>query len=124
MNKDLTNNLKKKLEEEKSNLEKGLEKFAKKDERLKDDWDTNFPNWGAEAGGSNSLEKAADEVEEYVTLLPIEHSLELKLRDVNSALVKMEKGKYGICEKCKKDISEERLRVNPAARLCIKCEGK
>ena len=123
MNKDLTDNLKRKLEEEKANLEKGLEKFAKKDENLKDDWDTKFPSWGTESGSSN-LEKAADEVEEYITLLPIEHSLELKLRDVNSALEKIKKEEYGICEKCKKEISENRLTVNPAAKLCIKCEGK
>jgi DnaK suppressor protein len=124
MQKELIKTLKEKLEGEKAGIEKELGKFAKKDQNLKGDWDTKFPNWGTESGGSSSLEKSADEVEEYVTLLPIEHSLELKLEGINSALEKIEKGSYGSCEKCKKDIEEERLKVTPEAKFCIKCEGK
>ncbi len=108
---------KRKLEKEKETLEKELAGFADKDKRLAGDWDSRFPNFSGD-----QLEDSADEVEEYSTRLPIEHNLELKLRNINWALEKIEKGKYGICEKCKKPIDEERLNVSPEARFCIKCK--
>jgi DnaK suppressor protein len=86
------------------------------------DWDTRFPKMDRNESGSSSLETAADEVEEYSTLLPMEHSLELKLRDIDLALEKIKKGTYGICENCKKEIPIERLRVSPEARICLDCE--
>jgi len=112
--------LKKKLKKEKVEIEEELKKFAKKDEKLEHDWDTRFPHFDGEAGGA-TLEKAADEVEEYSTLLPIEHSLELKLREINLALERIKKGKYGICENCQKPIEIERLKFSPEAKLCSKC---
>ena len=113
--------LKEKLEKGKEALEKELEGFAKKDEKLKGDWDTRFPSFdGGETGGA-ALEKAADEVEEYEARLPVEYSLENRLRDINLALEKIKKEKYGICEKCGKEIPLERLKVSPEARFCLKC---
>jgi len=109
------------LEKDKSSLEKELQKFAKKDEKLKGDWDTRFPHWNGDSG-SSALERAADEVEEYSTLLPIEHNLELRLKDVDLALEKIKMGKYGACENCGKAIDEERLKVHPEARFCLKCK--
>jgi len=122
MDRELIQKLKQKLEQEKEIIEKELERFAKKDEKLKGDWDTRFPKFdGGEVGGA-ALEKAADEVEEYEALLPIEYSLETKLQDINLALEKIEKNKYGKCEKCQKEISEKRLEVYPEARFCLKCK--
>jgi DnaK suppressor protein len=127
MNKKLLKELKEKLEREREMIEKELEKFAKKDEKLKGDWDTIFPKFDGGESGSAALEKAADEVEEYSTLLPIEYSLELRLKNIDLALEKIKhprRGypKYGICEKCGKEIEEERLKVSPEARYCLKCK--
>jgi len=113
--------IKENLEKERMTIEKQLEGFAKKDEKLKGDWDTLFPHWDGEAG-SAGLEKAADEVEEYSTLLSIEYTLEIRLKNINLALEKIKQGKYGICEKCGKAIPKERLKVSPEARLCLKCK--
>jgi len=121
MNKKLLQQLKEKLKKEKEITEKELRRFAREDEKLKGDWDTRFPHFNGETGGS-SLEKAADEVEEYEALLPIEFNLEKKLQDINLALEKIKREEYGICEKCKKPISDERLEVFPAARTCKKCK--
>jgi len=123
MDKDLLNELKTRLEKEKLSIEKSLEKFAKKDENLKGDWDTRFPHSDSESG-SGSLEKEADEVEEYTTLLPIEYGLETKLKNINLALEKINKDDYGKCEKCEEEISEERLKAVPEARFCLKCGDK
>jgi len=121
MNKKLLKELKEKLEKEKSRAEEGLEKIAKRDEKLPGDWDTKFPKFNGEAGGA-ALEIAADEVEEYSRLLPLEYILELRLKNIDLALEKIKKRKYGICEKCSKEIPVERLKACPEARFCLKCK--
>ena len=116
MNKGLLAELKEKLEKEKVAIKKQLATFADQDPNLKGDWDTRFPDF------DGSLEEAADEVEEYTSRLPVEFSLETRLRNINLALEKIKKGKYGKCEECGKEIDDKRLKVLPAARLCMKCQ--
>lgn len=116
MEKELLEKLKQNLEKEKATLKKGLEGFASEDKKLKGNWDTRYPN-----RENGNMEEEADETQEYDNLLSLEHSLELKLRDVNSALEKIEKNRYGTCEKCGKEIEEDRLLACPEARLCIEC---
>jgi len=122
MDKKLLAEFKQKLEKEKASLEKQLEKFATKNEKLKDDWDTRFPRFNGEEVGGAALEQAADEVEEYSNLLPVEYSLELQLKSINLALEKIRMNKYGICQKCQKRIQKERLRAHPDAQYCLKCK--
>jgi len=110
--------LKRKLEKEKREIEKQLKSFAKKDVKLPQDWDTKFPKFDGETG----LEAKAEEVEEYERLLPVEYALETKLKEIERALEKMEKGKYGTCEKCGGEIEEKKLKANPSTRFCSKCK--
>jgi len=117
MEENLLRKLKKRLEEDKEKLERELKSFAEKDKKPKGDWDTRYPKFN---GGK--MEEEADEVEEYVNLLPIENTLEIELGKINRALEKIEKGKYGICEKCQNPISEDRLKVYPRAVYCQKCQ--
>lgn len=107
----------KKLKKQKKELETMLQKFAKEDEKPEGDWDSVFPDF------TKKLEESADEVEEYTSLRSIEHSLELKLKRTNEALEKIKKGTYGKCEKCEKEISEERLEVVPEAKFCKECSS-
>ncbi len=116
MNKKQTEELKKKLEENKSSLEEMLRRFAKKDNLPEGDWETVFPK----TEGS-SMEEKADEVEEYAALLPVEHALEVKLKNINEALEKIKKGSYGKCEKCNKEIDYKRLSITPETKNCSKC---
>jgi RNA polymerase-binding transcription factor len=44
------------------------------------------------------------------------------LRDVVSALQRIEDGSFGACERCGEDISEKRLEALPFARHCIDCQ--
>jgi len=123
MTKEETQNLKEKLEKERKIIEQELSRFAERDKKLKGDWDTKYPEFQSGASGSQLEEEAADEVEEYITLLPIEHSLELRLLEINKAIEKMKKGTYGKCEKCKKEIESDRLKFFPEASLCSKCQN-
>ena len=108
--------IKEKLEQEKAAIEKQLETFANKDPNIKGDWDSRFPKF------DGNLEEAADEVEEYGSRLPVEFSLETRLRDINLALEKLAQGKYGKCDNCGQDVEKERLEIHPAARFCMKCQ--
>lgn len=45
-----------------------------------------------------------------------------RLNDIVDALEKIDDGTYGLCESCKKKISNRRLHAVPYARLCIKCK--
>ena len=42
-----------------------------------------------------------------------------KLREIESALVRIEEGTYGICEELEEPISKKRLQKIPWTRLCI-----
>ncbi|MDO8435847.1 MAG: TraR/DksA C4-type zinc finger protein [bacterium] len=124
MDKKLLLELKEKLEKQKELIEKELGKFAEKDKNIPGDWDTRYPRQDNRGSGSSALEGAADEVEEYSTLLPIEHSLENRLQAINLSLEKIKKGTYGKCENCNKDIEEEKLKACPEAKLCLNCQPK
>ena len=50
-------------------------------------------------------------------------SQELKrLRLIDSALTRIQQGKYGLCMKCSKKIPCERLEAIPYALMCIECK--
>lgn len=51
-------------------------------------------------------------------------SLSKKLDHVQSALKKMIKDKYGLCESCERPIKLERLQLLPEAKYCIDCERR
>ncbi len=44
------------------------------------------------------------------------------LKEVVSALRKIEDGSFGICERCGESIAEKRLEALPFARYCIDCQ--
>lgn len=44
------------------------------------------------------------------------------LREVVTALAKIEDGSYGTCERCNEPIAEKRLDALPFARYCIDCQ--
>src|SRR3989338_1575417 len=111
-----TEKIKQLLEAEKEKLEKELETVATKDKNMEGNWNAKRMNME-----DSDMEEKADEVEEYDNRVSLEQSLEVKLLDVNAALAKIAGEKYGVCEKCGKEISTERLMVNPAAKLCVEC---
>jgi len=113
---NLLESIKDRLIKEKKKIEEELQKIAQLDQ--KKDWNANFPNFD-----SGNLEEASDEVEEYATLISISETLEKKLKDIDLALEKIEKGTYGICENCGQKISKERLKIYPTARLCRRCQN-
>ena len=45
-----------------------------------------------------------------------------RMQLIESALARIEQGKYGKCIKCEKMIPEDRLRAIPYALMCIECQ--
>lgn len=45
-----------------------------------------------------------------------------ELRDLDAARERMARGDYGICESCGLDIGYARLKANPGATRCIRCQ--
>ena len=121
MDKKTLSELKKKLEQERTLLKKDLLKFADKDKKIPDDYDTRFPNL---EGRSAAPDEDAKEVEMYENLLAVEYAFELRLKEVNEALERIKENNYGHCDICKKDIHLDRLKANAAAKTCIICNNK
>lgn len=107
--------LKDALLKEKAELEENLSRIAKPVDN-KGDYETSFEDIGTDR------EDNTTEVEQYADNLPVEITLEKKLKDVNDSLAEMEKGTYGICANCNQEIDIERLKANPSARTCIQCK--
>ena len=95
-----------KLLEERTRITGALERLR---EALKVEVDVD-----AEEGDPDLIER-----EKNVALVS---QLERKQEDVQAALRAIEKGKYGVCVKCGKEIDPERLEVRPDATLCVQCQ--
>ncbi|MEW6407752.1 MAG: TraR/DksA C4-type zinc finger protein [Patescibacteria group bacterium] len=121
MDKKFIQKIKEKLGKEKKTLEKNLNKIASKDKKLKDDYDAKFEDFGSEIYDPSS---EAAEVSEYDTRLSLEANLEMRLRDVKQALLRIKNSSYGKCMKCGREIDKKRLEAFPTATSCYHGECK
>lgn len=96
--------------EEKTKLEKELEKFSEKK------GGEVFPDYG------DQEDENAAEVADYVVNISLKENLEKALRDANKAVEKLKKGEYGICKYCHKPIEEKRLLARPTSSSCMSCK--
>ena len=46
----------------------------------------------------------------------------LAMRNIEDAISRIDKGLFGICEECGREIHKERLAGFPSSRLCISCQ--
>lgn len=107
-----TKEFKIKLEEEQATLLSEMANLGAIRNPQTNDWDAR-PEAGAPQADENDL---ADRAEDYEARTALVNTLELRLKDIELALAKIETGTYGICEISGEPIELERLRANPAAR--------
>lgn len=62
-----------------------------------------------------------DAMQNQQMALELKRRQEVRLQRVKNALKNIDRGKYGICGKCRKPIDESRLDVQPDAVMCIRC---
>lgn len=51
----------------------------------------------------------------------VAHDHDIELQNIGRALKAIAGGEYGICRRCKEDITQARLRAKPEAFLCVAC---
>ena len=65
---------------------------------------------------------ASDDIDrKMIEVLGAQELKRLKL--IDSALTRIEQGKYGLCMKCSKRIPQDRLEAIPYALMCIECKA-
>jgi DnaK suppressor protein len=69
-------------------------------------------------------EEEATESFELEKRLALENQVSANLAKVKLALLKFEKGTYGLCDICGQPITPERLEALPQANLCMACKAK
>ncbi len=115
-----TNRFKKMLEKEKEELKEDLSHLGRANPDNPQDWEAIKEKLNTFEPDSNDLADTFEEFEEDTAVLK---ELETRLLEVNHALNKIDPdtqaGEYGICEVSGKEISKERLEVNPAARAHV-----
>ena len=81
---------------------------------------------GGESAGNLSdvpvhpADLGTENFDEELDLVLVENQEQL-LADINDALARIERGTYGRCENCHRNISKERLEAMPYARYCLRC---
>jgi len=78
-----------------------------------------IPDFGDDV---DSGDEESEETEGFGTRLSIAQNYKEKLADIDTALDKMKKHKYGICERCGKQISADVLEAAPESRFCKECK--
>lgn len=77
-----------------------------------------------ERGGvGNHFADDGSSLGEQERLSAIEGDFRDQLRQVDSALRRIDSGSYGICQRCQKAIPYQRLRALPFAEYCIECQS-
>lgn len=51
----------------------------------------------------------------------LKNVVNLRLKEIDESLGKIEDGTYGLCDICGKKIKEERLELIPEAKICLEC---
>ena len=100
--------IKKKLEKERLKVQKQIDTIDKSIQSLPD---------------SEIAEEfeGADIMNSKIESFEIKDNMETLLKDINLALLRIKKNKYGVCENCKLNIEPKRLDLYPFAKYCTKC---
>ncbi len=67
----------------------------------------------------NQLEERKRRLEQAIALAPRNGGLAGLLREVDSALDRMDKGTYGLCQTCHDPVEQDRLLADPLVRYCL-----
>lgn len=73
-------------------------------------------------GLGNHMADDGTEAFDQAAGLALHRNDEALLAEVDAALVRLEKGTFGACERCGNEIDHARLQALPYARLCIACQ--
>ena len=72
---------------------------------------------------SDVMDKASREFDQYMEMM-MRGRESFLIKELQEALMRIDRGVFGICEVCKGRISERRLRAIPTSRVCVGCLEK
>ncbi len=110
-----TNHFKEILEKEALALESQLGSIGKRSKENPDNWEVTAVKSDRDRADETEV---ADDLETLESNNAVINQLEIKLKEVNSALLKIKNGIYGVCEIGGEQIEEDRLEANPSASTC------
>ena len=113
-----TDHFKQKLEEELAQVEAELSNIGTKNPAIQNgvtDWESKPADLDTDTADDMELGDRIEEFEENTAVLK---NLEIRYNEIKLALSKIQAGNYGKCEVCSKDIEQDRLEANPAAKTC------
>ncbi len=102
-----------KLNNEKKEIQRQIEHLKKNDPFS----DPDHANDNAAVDTDVREQTAHDTIEAEI------EALQNRMTEVGEALNKVEKGQYGYCARCGKDINPARLELVPEAQYCVECEN-
>ncbi len=86
--------------------------------------DVQPPEERREGSPFGKREEEATQALELEKRLALEKRIKEQLARVEHALLKFEKGTYGLCDNCGQPIDPARLEALPEANLCMKCKAQ
>ncbi|OGZ08526.1 MAG: hypothetical protein A3C93_04000 [Candidatus Lloydbacteria bacterium RIFCSPHIGHO2_02_FULL_54_17] len=110
-----TEYFKKELLEEKRLLEEELRGVGRINPDNPKDWEPTAADRNIDPAEE---EERAGEITDFEDRSAVEFELEKRLNAVTSALLRIERGTYGICSVCKNPIEADRLKANHSAETC------
>lgn len=57
-------------------------------------------------------------------LMNLSETQRARVRDIDAALERMDKGVYGFCARCEEEIPSRRMEVRPFSRYCVECKSE
>lgn len=71
---------------------------------------------------TTELNELSQAITESNVISLIEFRKQKEIKQIQSALARIEEGNFGCCSDCGGDIEDKRLAANPLAVMCIECQ--
>lgn len=84
---------------------------------------TRYHDIESTSGEGDMVDIANDSYEKYL-LYDLSLNDKQELKEISTALKKIDDGTYGICESCGAPVPKQRLKIKPFAKYCISCREK
>ncbi len=76
---------------------------------------------GRDSGSGDAADQGAEALEQDFALSVLESEGNI-LQKIDAAILRIDKGGYGICQVCEKPILKARLNAIPWTALCVECQ--
>ena len=109
-----TTHFRERLEEEKRKLESEMQTVGRRNPAVPNDWEST----PSDSSMESDLVDQADVAVTRGNNMAVLADLEARYDTILATLQRIDRGTYGICDVCNKNIERKRLEANPAATTC------